>query len=183
MPAKGRRRDSIAAVLAIVACAVTAPPSCVPTVETPDQAGQRRDLRDADQIAQQLARVPMVQRAHVTLTRPVVDPLHASAREPTPASASAVVLIDPRADGNAISTDVRALVTAIAPEIRADRITVIARPSAPPPLLARLGPFSVARSSRPALLATLIGLLALCAGLGLTMAVREHSRGQRRRSS
>jgi hypothetical protein len=157
----------------LCAAALLAGLACTPTLDTPEDAAHHRDLRDADRVAQQLLRVPMIERASVTLTRGAADPLRAIG--PPPASASAVVQIDARADASSIAADVRAVVTAVAPEIAADRVTVIARPRAPLPQLVHLGPFVVARSSRAPLLAAVLGLLVLCAGLGVALALRERA--------
>jgi hypothetical protein len=146
---------------------------CTPTIDTPEEAARQRDLRDADRVVQQLLRVPMIERASVTLTRGAADPLRAFV-PPAPA-ASAVIQIDARAEPSVIAADVRAVVTAVAPEITGDRVTVIARPRAPLPQLVQVGPFAVARGSRAALLAALLGLLALCAGLGVSLALRERA--------
>lgn len=117
----------------------------------------------------------MVLDAGVTLTRAVEDPLRDPAPPPPP-SASVVLALDARAAPGALDADARALVAAVAPEVPAASVTVLARPVAPPPVLARLGPFEVARASRTPLLAALLGLLALCAGLGSALALRERAR-------
>jgi hypothetical protein len=159
--------------------------ACSPSVDTPAEAGYRRDLRDAERVAAQLRHLPMVRQAHVTLTRPVVDPLRptaiaAGAPESAAATASVVLEVDAAREGGvdtaALTADARALVTAVAPELAPAAVTVIARNAAPPPVLAKVGPFDVARRSRGPLLAALLGLLALCAGLGATLAARERSR-------
>lgn len=166
-------RAILLACVAGVACAASV--ACAPTVESPAEAGHRRDLRDAAIIAQQLGHVPLVQAAHVTLTRPTADVLRG---EPgaAPASASVVLVHDARAEAAALTRDARALVTAVAPEVTSARIAVVTRPSAPPPVLAAVGPFQVAAGSRSGVMAALVALLAACAGLGITLAVRERSR-------
>lgn len=148
--------------------------SCAPPVDTPSEAAHARDQRDAAALAQTLRRLPLVREVHVTLTRPVADPLAGVA--PAPAAAAVLLLHDPRASSAALAQDARALVAAAAPEVPAPRLTVLARPSEPPPVLATVGPFSVARDSRPALLAALVGLLGACAALAGLLAWRERSR-------
>lgn len=166
-------------------------PACAPTVETPAEAAYRRDLRDAERIAAQLRQLPRVRSAHVTLTRPADDPLRSpDATRPAP-SASAVLVLAPDVrrpdnadhgalpDGTtsaALTTDVRALVAAVAPEISLERVAVVARPAAPPVELHRVGPFEVTRDSRRPLLAALLVLLVICAALGATLALRERGR-------
>lgn len=175
--------------LVALACAL---PACAPTVETPVEAAYRRDLRDAERVAAQLRQLPRVQSAHVTLTRPADDPLRRPDAPRAAPSASAVLVLAPdvrRPDKGdaaaapdaaaipvALATDVRALVAAVAPEIAAERVTVVARPAAPPIELRRVGPFEVTRASRRPLLAALLALLALCAALGATLALRERGR-------
>ena len=161
---------AIATALAVAAALA----ACAPTVETPADAAHRRDLRDAAAIAAQLARLPMVTHADVVLRRPVADPLRAA----PPAAATAAVLLvhEARAAGGSLVADARALVAGAAPEVAPEHLTVVARPAAPPVVLAPVGPFRVAASSRPGLVATLVALLALCAGLGVTLAWRERQR-------
>lgn len=144
---------------------------CAPPVASPGEAAHARDQRDAAALAETLRRLPLVREVHVTLTRPVADPLSGIA--PAPAAAAALVVHDPRASSAALAEDVRTLVAAAAPEVPAQRLAVITRPSEPPPVLAQVGPFSVARESRPALLAALVGLLGLCAALAGALAWRE----------
>lgn len=148
--------------------------ACAPPVGTPSEAAYARDQRDAAALAATLRRLPLVREVHVTLTRPVADPLSGIA--PAPAAAAALVVHDPRASSAALAQDVRALVAAAAPEVPAQRLTVLTRPSEPPPVLATVGPFSVARESRSALLAALLGLLGLCAALAGALAWRERGR-------
>lgn len=162
---------------------------CAPSVETPAEAGYRRDLRDAERLAAQLRQLPAVREAHVTLTRPVVDPLRQPAAPnastppgtSAPPGAAAILLsldgaLDGAAEAEALARDARALALAVAPELPPSAVAVVARAKEPPPVLSKVGPFEVARRSRAPLLAALLGLLAACAGLGLTLAVRERGR-------
>jgi hypothetical protein len=182
--ARPRRRRDLAARLGICSAwlllLLLALPCCAPTVDTPAEASYRRDLRDAERIAAQLRHLPLVREAHVTLTRPAEDPLRPSGAATPTASASVVLDVDLSreggADAAALTADARALVTAVAPEVAPAAVTVLARPPEPAPVLTRVGPFAVARRSRGPLLAALLGLLALCAGLGATLAARERSR-------
>jgi hypothetical protein len=176
-----------AAALALAA-ALSALSGCAPTVETPVEAGYRRDLRDAQRISAQLLQLPRVKSAHVTLTRPAADPLRSATSIEQPPSASVVLVLhrearhagDPRPSlappASQLAADARALVTAVAPELSAQRIAVLAHPEAPPVELSRVGPFEVTSASRRPLLIALLCLLALCAGLGATLAVRERAR-------
>lgn len=157
-----------AAALALAAALAA---GCAPPVVTASEAGRARDERDAAALAATLRRLPLVREVHVTLTRPVADPLSGSA--PAPAAAAALLLHDPRASSSELAQDARALIAAAAPEVAPERLAVLARPSAPPPVLATVGPFSVARQSRPALVAALVGLLGLCAVLAGVLAWRE----------
>ncbi len=186
-------RPLATAGLALLAAAWLPLAGCAPSVETPAEAGYRRDLRDAERLAAQLRQLPSVREAHVTLTRPVADPLRqpAAASASTPpgtsaasaasAGAAAILLsldgaLVGAAEADALARDARALALAVAPELPPSAVAVVARAKEPPPVLAKVGPFEVARRSRAPLLAALLGLLAACAGLGLTLAVRERGR-------
>lgn len=174
--------------LALLAAAALPLAACTPSVETPAEAGYRRDLRDAERLAAQLRHLPSVREAHVTLTRPVVDPLRQpaapSAFPPgtSAASGAAAILLSldgalvGAAEADALARDARALALAVAPELPPSAVAVVARAEEPPPVLSKVGPFEVARRSRAPLLAALLGLLAACAGLGITLAVRERGR-------
>lgn len=175
-------RSLPSAGLALLAAASLPLAACAPSVETPAEAGYRRDLRDAERLAAQLRHLPAVREAHVTLTRPVVDPLRQpAAPSADPPGAAAILLsldgaLAGAAETDALARDARALALAIAPELPPSAVAVVARAKEPPPVLARVGPFEVARRSRAPLLAALLGLLAACAGLGITLALRERGR-------
>ncbi len=176
-------RPLASAGLALLAATSLPLTACAPSVETPAEAGYRRDLRDAARLAAQLRHLPSVREAHVTLTRPVVDPLRqpAAPSASAPPGAAAILLsldgaLAGAAEADALARDARALALAVAPELPPAAISVVARAKEPPPVLAKVGPFEVARRSRAPLLAALLGLLAACAGLGITLALRERGR-------
>lgn len=182
------RAPTIALAAALLLATLAALSGCAPTVETPAEAAYRRDLRDAQRISAQLLGLPRVKSAHVTLTRPAADPLRSPAAIAQLPSASVVLVLhrevrhggdslpSPAPPASPLAADARALVTAVAPELSAERIAVLAHPEAPPVELSRVGPFEVTSGSRRPLLIALLCLLALCAGLGATLAVRERAR-------
>lgn len=148
--------------------------ACAPTIESPEQASYQRDLRDATRAAAQLEHLPHVRAAHVTLSRAIEDPLRVE--PPAPSAASVVLVVDDDARAAALADDARAIVLAIAPELPPERVTVLARAEPPPIPWVRVGPFRVAPASRRPLLVAACALLALCAVLGVALALRERSR-------
>jgi type III secretory pathway lipoprotein EscJ len=141
--------------------------ACAPRLDGPVEAQRTVDRDDADQLAAALAELPGAVRAHVTLHRPVRDPLTGATTSP---AASALIVIDDRADPAAVVAAARRLVHAAVPEIAEPAIAVEIGASRPE--LARVGPFTVAAGDRPALVATLAVLLAAVAGLAGWLAWR-----------
>jgi len=150
--------------------------ACAPQIDGPLERQRAIDRDDSGRLATQLAQLPGAVRADVTLHRPAFDPLTSAA---TPASAAVLVVVDDGADRTAIKRSAIALVRGTAPEIAEPAIIV--ELGAVRPVLARLGPFSVAARSRPALLATLATTCALIALLAAWIAWRERWRVLRRK--
>jgi type III secretory pathway lipoprotein EscJ len=149
--------------------------ACAPTIDGPVERQRTRDRHDADRLAAQLAQLPGAIRAEVTLHRPIVDPL---TRLATPPSAAVLVVIDDGADRQAITRGALALVRGTAPEIAEPAIVV--ELGAVRPALSRVGPFTVAASSRGPLIGALAGGLGLVALLAGYLAWRERWRLARR---
>ena len=154
-------RQGIAIALLVAACA--------PQIDGPVERQRIADRDDADRLGAQLAALPGTLSAHVTLRRSVVDPL--GARPVTHASAGVLLVVDDRADQAALRETASTLVRAAAPEVTAPAILL--HVGAIRPTLAKVGPFSVEASSKPALRATLAIVLALIAALAAWIAVRE----------
>ena len=135
--------------------------ACAPSVDGPAEQQRTTDRVDATLVQMQLATLPGTISANVVVYRPIVDPLAPAASARTP-SVSAVILVDDATDRPAVTRDATALLRAIAPSP-----SLVVAPVVHRPLLAQVGPFTVAASSRNALRATLavaLAAIALLAG-------------------
>jgi hypothetical protein len=144
-------------LLLAVCCA-----ACAPAIDTPADHARATDAADAARLAAQLADLPGVLRADISLHRPFADPL---TRERTAPGAAIVLVVDDVADPAALAATVRQLARATAPEIPEPAIAIAVAGSRPE--LTQLGPFTVEARSKPrlvALLAAAFALLALVAG-------------------
>jgi type III secretory pathway lipoprotein EscJ len=143
--------------------------ACAPSVDTPAEHQRAIDAADSARLSTQLAALPGAWSAHATLVRPIEDPLSPSqTKSKSKASAAVLVVIDDKADRAAIGDAVGKLVHGVAPEITAPDIVITQ--GEPRAELARVGPFSVERSSRRALIITLAIALAAIAALALGLA-------------
>jgi len=138
-----RTSSGIVVALAIAACA--------PSVDGPLEHQRTIDREDGDHLAIQLATLPGALHATVTLHRAAVDPLAVTA--PSPASAGVLIVVDDAADRAAVTAAATALVHAAAPDVTHPAILV--EVGAHRPALAKVGPFTVAASSRGPLRAML----------------------------
>jgi len=149
--------------------------ACAPPIDGPIERQRAIDRDDSTRLATQLAQLPGAVRAEVTLHRPTIDPLTETA---TPASAAVLVVVDDKADREAIRRSSIALVRGSAPEITAPSIVV--ELGAIRPELVEVGPFSVTPRSRPLLVGTLATTLAFIVLLAAWLAWRERWRVLRR---
>jgi type III secretory pathway lipoprotein EscJ len=135
--------------------------ACAPMIDGPIERQRTIDRQDAERLALQLGQLPGALHAEVVLHRPVFDPL---TRQQTPASAAVVLVIDDHADRAALTSSVRDIVQASAPEIAEPKIAIAFGWHRPE--LATVGPFTVEAGSAGrlrAVLAIAFGALALCA--------------------
>lgn len=140
---------------------VVAIASCAPTVDGPLEQQRARDAADAAQLEVQLAALPGVVAAHVTLHRPADDPFTV----PVPAGGSVLLVVDDAAD--------QARVRAAAAQL-ADLPTVL-EVGAHRAELAAVGPFTVEAGSKRQLQLALAALLAALAA-GSAYAARRLAR-------
>ncbi len=157
---------TVAIVSALVACA--------PTIEPPNERQRRVDTEDARALEAQLAVLPGAARAQVMLRRRSSDPLRSEVSS-SPA-ASAVVIVDDRADRARVHDAAAALLRAAAPEVSSP--TVIIEVGARRPQLATVGPFEVVASSKRGVqvsFAIVLGMLAAACGW---IVVRERTRSR-----
>ena len=145
--------------------------ACAPQVATPGEHQRAIDREDGDRLAAQLSALPGAVRAEVTLHRAVRDPF---TRDSSPASAAAIVVVDDRADRDAVARAAARLMHAAAPEIASPDIAI--ELGAVRPELASVGPFTVEARSRAPLVATLATALAVIAALAVLVAWRERQR-------
>lgn len=164
------RSLAIAAALALGSLA-----ACAPAVDGPGERQRTIDREDGDRLARQLAAVPGVVSAHVTLRRVAADPL--ATRPAPPATAAILLVVDDRADRGAAQQAAVQLARATAPEVTAP--AVIVQVGAVRPQLATVGPFTVEARSRGPLRAALAVALALIVALAGWIAVRERPRATR----
>ncbi len=141
---------------------------CAPAIDGPAERQRTIDREDADRLAAQLGQLPGAVRAEVTLHRAVRDPL---TRETSPASAAAIVVVDDKADRDAVVAAARRLVHGAAPDIAEPDVAI--EVGAVRPVLAAVGPFTVAARDKPRLVGTLAAVLAVIAALAAWIAWRE----------
>lgn len=152
-----------------LACALAA---CAPTVDTALTRQRAVDREDSARLAAQLGALPGVVRSDVVLQRAVNDPLGASA----PAAASAVLIVDDRADRAALTAAARALARALVPGAEP---AIVVEVGAIRPVLAHVGPFAVEAAGKTRLKVTLaiaFALIALLAGYIAWSALRQRPR-------
>ena len=134
--------------------------ACAPTVEGPVERQRTTDLADAAQLSNQLAALPGVTHVEVIVRRPARDPLSTAA--PAGPTASIVLVVDDRADRPKLEASTRVLARSLVPGVEP---AVVIEVGAHRAELAKVGPFSVESSSKPALKATLAIVLAIIAAL------------------
>ena len=142
--------------------------ACAPVVDGPAERARAADVVDGDRLGAALGALPGALSAHATLHHAFRDPLTGAS---SPPSAAVLVVVDDRADRAATLDAATALVRATAPDIASP--TVLVEVGAARPVLAAVGPFTVERRSRTALVATLAAALALIAALALALARRD----------
>jgi type III secretion protein J len=145
-------------------------PSLIPTV-TQERALHLGAL--SGELARTLETIDGVLTARVHISLPEDNPLRDGEQRLRPAAS---VLIKARAGTALNEDDVRRLVAGSVDGLDPTKVSVVATMSPPTPRglsteFATLGPFRVARSSRPALLVTLATGLLLMLGLALLLAV------------
>ena len=133
------------------------------------------------EIARHLAHLDGVADASVVTTRPRVDPL-APAETPHP-TASVLIVVKAAARPSWTEADVQRLVAAAAGG-RPEDVTVVLAHAPPPraaqPLLATVGPITVARSSRPLVIAIFAAAALVLLALGILLIVLERRRAAER---
>ena len=182
-----------------IAVAVAISVGCAPQVDGPVEHQRAIDREDSERLAGQLAQLPGVVSASVVLHHPTRDPLAAAL--PRPATFTAVINVDDKADRDAIRAATTRLAQATLPELSAGTAAGAAsagsastaggaRPTGSAggaaeallrgieihatvhrPTVARLGPFSVEDGSRASLKATLAIGCAAIAALAAALAV------------
>jgi type III secretory pathway lipoprotein EscJ len=160
--------DRRAIVLALAVAGVACDRDLVPP---PRAAHDARDDADARRIEVQLAAVPGIAAAHAIVRRPFRDPLVRTTTPPVPATASILIVVDPRADRAAVTATATDLATAALPDVAPAAIRQVVVPAAATATLASasVGPFDVAPGSRRPLIATLVvALVAILALAGWT---------------
>lgn len=145
--------------------------ACAPTIDGPVERQHAADRSDATELAAQLAHVPGAIRADVTLHRPVVDPL---TQQAIPGSAAVLVVVDDRADRDAVRRAAITLLRGTAPEIAEPAIVI--ELGAPRPRLAHVGPFTVEERSKGRVVGSLAAAFAIIAALAGFIAWRERWR-------
>lgn len=147
--------------------------ACAPAVDGPAEAQAARDRADERALTAQLGALPGVASAHATVHRSARDPL--AGVPPGPSTAAILLVTDAAADRAHVLAAAQTLAHAALPEVAAP--TIVVEAGAPKLELADVGPFTVARSSRSLLRATLA--VALVAIAGLAFAVAYYRRGTR----
>ena len=145
---------------AFVAALLTA--ACAPAVDGPVERQAALDRADSARLTAQLAALPGVVRAEVILHRPARDPL--AVAPPVPPTSSIVLVVDDRTDRGRTETSAISLSRALAPDIEPTLVVEVGAKRAD---LAKVGPFTVEASSKPALkgaLAIALAVIALLAG-------------------
>jgi len=162
-----------------IAVAISA---CAPVVDGPVDHQHAIDRDEADRLAAQLAQLPGVVTAAVVLHHALRDPLAVTA--PSPATFTAVIATDDRADAGALRAATARLAHATLPELPADAVLAIeVNARVHRPIVTKVGPFVVEESSRNALRATLaVGCLAI-AGLAVAVAIGRGARQRRENSA
>jgi hypothetical protein len=161
-----------------IATAMAISAGCAPAIDGPVEHQRAIDRDDGDRLAAQLAQLPGVVAANAVLHHAMRDPL--AVTPPAPATFSAVVTIDDRADPDAIRGATARLARAALPELAATAaLPIEINAKVHRPTLAKVGPFWVEQASRtPLRTALALGCLAI-AGLAGTLALRarRHRRG------
>jgi type III secretory pathway lipoprotein EscJ len=150
--------------------------ACNAHVDSPADEHAAGDRARGAALAAQLQTLPGVARASAIVETPFADPLAPDTHAPP--SASIAIAAATGADPAAIERDARRLAAAA---IHADPAAIAVAIEAPPaaPELARVGPFEVSARSKTALTITLVGALALIAGLAAWIAWTHRLRGTR----
>ena len=143
----------LAAVLGLIV-------ACAPTIDGPVERQRAADTADGVQLTNQLAALPGVTHAEVMVRRPARDPLSTTA--PASPTTSIVLIVDDRADRSKLETSSRVLARSLVPGVEPAIVVEVGVHRAE---LAKVGPFSVETSSKPALKATLAIALAIIAAL------------------
>lgn len=144
----------------LVAAILTA--ACAPAVDGPVEKQAALDRADSARLTAQLAALPGVVRAEVILHRPARDPL--AVAPAAPPTSSIVLVVDDKTDKSRTETSALSLSRALAPDIEPTLVVEVGTTRTD---LAKLGPFTVAASSKPALkgaLAIALAVIALLAG-------------------
>ncbi|HEY4179248.1 MAG TPA: hypothetical protein VGM90_20535 [Kofleriaceae bacterium] len=149
---------------AILALALAA---CAPSVDGPVEKQRAVDTQDGNALRAQLAALPGAVGAQVVIHRGAIDPLAAVATV-SATTATAVIVVDDKADRSATTLRATQLVTATAGVTP----TIVIAVGAHHHELASLGPFVVDAASKGPLKATLALALALIAGLAGWIALR-----------
>jgi hypothetical protein len=160
-----------------IAIALALAAGCAPQIDGPVDHQRAIDRDDGDRLGTQLAQLPGVVTASVVLHRAMRDPL--AVAPPRPATLTAVISIDDRADRGAIHEAAARLTHAAVPELSSGAASIEVHATVHRPTVTKVGPFSVEDSSRDALKATLaLGCLAI-AGLAVAIALltRRHRLG------
>jgi hypothetical protein len=144
--------------------------ACAPAVDGPTERQRAGDRADAARLTAQLDALPGVVRAEVLLRRPVRDPLAPTLPPAASPACSIVVIVDDKADREAIARAARALALIAAPGLEP---VLVVELGATRPELAKLGPFTVEASSRGPLRAAIGIALALILALASWIAWRE----------
>jgi hypothetical protein len=158
--------------LAILSCG-----ACAPTVDGPIEHQRAIDREDSARLSGQLARLPGVVAADAVLHHATRDPLAVAA--PRPATFTAVITVDDKADAEVIRAATTRLARATLPGLPEAALPIEIHAVVHRPVVASVGPFSVEESSRGPLKATLaVGCLAI-AGLAALIALgaRRHRLG------
>jgi hypothetical protein len=132
--------------------------ACAPPIECPAERAQRADRASALVLDAQVANLPGVVSAHAAVVRAFADPLTGTSR---PALASALILVDDRAERGQIERIATELVHAMVPEVSQPVIAIVV--AAHRLELAHVGPFTIEVGSKRMLEAVLIAGLAVLA--------------------
>jgi hypothetical protein len=148
-------------LIAIAVCA------CAPAIDTAAERASAIDAGDAEHAAAVIRTAPYVIDARVALHRAFRDPLTGASSR---GAAMVVVIVDARAQSAAIDAVARSAIRALMPDVTPQ---VVVTAAGQRDELARVGPFTVAASSKLPLTVVLVLLLAAVAALAGYVAWRD----------